>query len=100
VGHEASSRRQGDHPSEALQEIRWESTQSATSTGPVTNELAAKGILVSTGKYTAASYEFCENKPLQLVNGNELLYLLEGQGVKAKIVFPRSWKDPVTTRDN
>jgi hypothetical protein len=55
--------------------------------------------LVSTGKYTAASYQFCENKPLQLVNGNELLYLLDEQGVKAKIEFPQSWKDPTISRD-
>ncbi len=67
--------------------------------GAVTNERATKGILVSTGAYTAASYQFCENKPLQLVNGNELLYLLAEQGVKAKIEFPQSWKDPVTSRD-
>ena len=55
--------------------------------------------MVSTGKYTAASYQFCENKPLQLVNGNELLYLLDEQGVKAKIEFPQSWKDPTISRD-
>jgi restriction system protein len=64
--------------------------------GAVTNERAAKGILVSTGAYTAAAYQFCENKPLQLVTGGELLYLLAEQGVKAKIEFPQSWKDPVT----
>ena len=30
------------------------------------------------------------------MSGGELLYLLAEQGVKAKIEFPQSWKDPVS----
>jgi restriction system protein len=59
------------------------------------NEGAAKGILVSTSGYGKASYEFGNNKPLQLISGGELLYLLDQHtGVKARIEFPDDWDDP------
>ena len=63
--------------------------------GTVVNEGAAKGILVSTSGYGTASFQFAEKKPLQLIAGGELLYLLEQHtGVKAKIEFPEEWVDP------
>ena len=63
--------------------------------GTVMNEGAAKGILVTTSGYGTASFQFAERKPLQLISGGELLYLLEQHsGVKAKIEFPEEWVDP------
>jgi restriction system protein len=64
--------------------------------GTVLNEGAAKGILVTTSGYGTSSVEFAQNKPLQLLAGGELLYLLEQHaGIKAKIEFPEEWVDPV-----
>jgi restriction system protein len=63
--------------------------------GTVHNEGAAKGILVSTSGYGKSAYEFVANKPLELITGGELLYLLEQQvGLKARIDFPEDWQDP------
>ncbi|VTP98814.1 restriction endonuclease [Sphingobacterium daejeonense] len=53
--------------------------------GTVLNEGATKGILVSTADYGPDAYEFAKNKPLTLLNGNNLLYLLEKHGQKAFI---------------
>lgn len=53
--------------------------------GTVMNEGATKGILVSTADYGPDAYEFAKNKPLTLLNGNNLLFLLEKHGQKARI---------------
>lgn len=53
--------------------------------GTVLNEGANKGILVTTADYGPDAYEFVKDKPLTLLNGNNLLYLLEKHGHKAKI---------------
>ncbi|RKN29935.1 restriction endonuclease [Micromonospora musae] len=54
--------------------------------GTVQNEGASKGILVTTSGYGAASYEFASGKPLELIDGSNLLYLLaEHAEVKARI---------------
>jgi restriction system protein len=53
--------------------------------GTVMNEGATKGILVTTTDYGPDAYEFVKNKPLTLMNGANLLYLLEKHGHKAKI---------------
>lgn len=59
--------------------------------GSVLAEGASKGILVATGGYTAASFEFASGKPLELVDGSTLLHLLaEHAGFPARI-------EPVTT---
>ena len=64
--------------------------------GTMLNEGASKGILVSTSGYGAASFEFASGKPLELIDGSNLLYLLdEHAGVKAKIEPPEDWQDPV-----
>jgi restriction system protein len=64
--------------------------------GTMLNEGAAKGILVTTSGYGKASYIFADNKPMQLITGGELLYLLkEHTEVDARIEFPESWADPV-----
>jgi restriction system protein len=63
--------------------------------GTVMNEGASKGILVTTSGYGKASYEFAEGKPLELLSGSNLLYLLkEHAGIEAKIEIPESWKEP------
>lgn len=53
--------------------------------GTVLNEGATKGILVTTSNYGNDAYSFAEGKPLTLMNGANLLYLLEKHGYKAKI---------------
>src|SRR6202041_4138142 len=45
--------------------------------GTMQNEGASKGILVTTSGYGKASFEFAQNKPLELLSGSNLLYLLE-----------------------
>jgi restriction system protein len=63
--------------------------------GTLQNEGASKGILVTTSGYGQASFEFAQNKPIELIDGANLLYLLaEHAGVEAKIVPPEDWKDP------
>jgi len=58
------------------------------------NEGASKGILVTTSGYGKAAYDFANGKPLELITGGNLLYLLEEHaGVKAKIVVPDDWID-------
>jgi restriction system protein len=56
--------------------------------GTMMNEGANKGILVTTSSYGPDAYDFASDKPIELVNGSGLLYLLEQVGVKARIVFP------------
>lgn len=53
--------------------------------GTVMNEGATKGILVTTSDYGKDSYEFAKNKPITLLNGSNLLSLLEKHGHKARI---------------
>ncbi len=53
--------------------------------GTVMNEGATKGILVTTADYGSDSYNFAKGKPLTLLNGSNLLHLLEKHGHHAKI---------------
>lgn len=53
--------------------------------GTVMNEGANKGILVTTADFGPDAYEFVKNKPLTLLNGANLLFLLEKHGQKARI---------------
>lgn len=63
--------------------------------GTMQNEGASKGILVTTSGYGKASFDFAEGKPIELLSGSNLLYLLaEHAGVEAKIEPPDSWNDP------
>lgn len=53
--------------------------------GTVHNEGANKGILVTTADYGPDAYEFAKGKPITLISGSELLYLLAKHGHKARI---------------
>jgi restriction system protein len=53
--------------------------------GTVLNEGATKGILVTTSNYGNDAYTFAQGKPLTLLNGAELLHLLEKHGYRARI---------------
>lgn len=66
--------------------------------GTVVNEGATKGILVSTADYGPDAYEFAKGKPLTLLNGSNLLHLLEKHGHHAKIDL-REAKKLLSERD-
>lgn len=55
--------------------------------GTMLNEGANKGILVTTKSYGPDAYEFAKDKPIELIDGGGLLYLLEQNGIKARIIF-------------
>ena len=64
--------------------------------GTMQNEGASKGILVTTSGYGKASFQFAEGKPMELLSGTHLLYLLaEHAGIEARIEPPEDWVDPV-----
>lgn len=57
--------------------------------GTMLNEGATKGILVCTSGYGPDAYGFTKDKPIELIDGGGLLYLLrEHAGVAARIVRP------------
>lgn len=63
--------------------------------GTVHNEGASKGILVTTSGFGKASFEFAKNKPLELLSGSNLIYLLKVHaGVDARIEPPEHWIEP------
>ena len=63
--------------------------------GTMQNEGASKGILVTTSGYGKSSFTFADGKPLELLSGTNLLYLLaEHAGIEARIQAPEDWVDP------
>lgn len=56
--------------------------------GTMLNEGANKGILVTTSGYGPDAFDFSKDKPIELIDGGGLLYLLDEVGVKARIIFP------------
>ncbi len=65
--------------------------------GTLQNEGASKGILVTTSGYGAASFEFAKNKPIELIDGAGLLYLLKAHAdIDARIQAPDDWRDPAS----
>lgn len=63
--------------------------------GTLHNEGASKGILVTTSGYGQASQDFAANKPIELLDGSNLLYLLDQHaGIQARIEAPPDWQDP------
>lgn len=57
--------------------------------GTMLNEGANKGILISTSGYGPGAFEFAKDKPIELVDGGGLLYLLEQNGIHARIELPK-----------
>jgi restriction system protein len=53
--------------------------------GTMMNEGATKGILVTTSTFGADAYGFAKDKPLTLIDGANLLHLLQRHGTKARI---------------
>lgn len=56
--------------------------------GTMMNEGANKGILVTTSGYGPDAYDFAKDKPIELIDGGGLLYLLDQVGTKARIEMP------------
>jgi restriction system protein len=53
--------------------------------GTVMNEGANRGILITTSSYGSDSYEFAKDKPISLVDGPNLLLMLQKHGKRFKI---------------
>jgi len=53
--------------------------------GTMINEGAMKGILVTTSFFGRDSYEFAAGKPMTLIDGSNLLFLLEKHGYRLRI---------------
>jgi len=53
--------------------------------GTLINEGANRGILVTTSQYGPDSYDFAKDKPITLLDGGNLLSLLDSHGHKARI---------------
>lgn len=56
--------------------------------GTMLNEGASKGLLVCTSGYGPDAFSFAKDKPIELIDGGALLYMLKDVGVRARIVFP------------
>ncbi|MEM7408875.1 MAG: restriction endonuclease [Myxococcota bacterium] len=53
--------------------------------GTMLNEGAAKGLLVTTAHFGAQAREFAKDKPISLIDGSNLVYLLEQHGHPVRI---------------
>lgn len=53
--------------------------------GTMINEGASRGILVTTAYYGKDSREFAHEKPITLIDGSHLVYLLEQHGYRVRI---------------
>jgi restriction system protein len=58
------------------------------------NEGAIKSMLVTTSHYGPDAYGFAKGKPLTLLDGSNLLHLLERHGHRAKIDIAEARKGP------
>ena len=61
--------------------------------GTIINEGANKGILITTSDYGPDSYKFAQGKPITLLNGGHLLYLMEKHGRHARIDIQEAKKN-------
>lgn len=66
----------------------------------VKKEGALKGILVTTSNYGAEAYAFADNEPIKLLNGPELLWLLDKHGYKFRINIEEARKLLKETENN
>lgn len=57
--------------------------------GTMMNEGANKGIIVTTSSYGPDAYDFVRDKPIELIDGGGLLYVLAEVGITVRIVFPQ-----------
>lgn len=85
-----------------IQAKRYKNTVGVSSVrdlfGTMQNEGASKGILVSTSGYGAASFDFANGKPIELLSGANLLYLLkEYAGIDGKIIMPEKYHEEFST---
>lgn len=75
-----------------IQAKRWRNTVGVAAVrdlyGTMLNEGANKGILVTTSGYGPDAFDFAKGKPIELIDGGQLLYLLGECGVVARIVMP------------
>ncbi len=81
-----------------IQAKRYKNTVSVSAVrdlfGTMLNDGASKGILVTTSGYGTAAFDFANGKPIELMSGSNLLYLLkEHAGIDAKIIMPEDWQD-------
>ncbi len=53
--------------------------------GTVVNEGANKGILITTSNYGPDAYKFAKGKPITLLDGSNLLHMMEKHGHKVRI---------------
>jgi restriction system protein len=67
--------------------------------GTVNHEGATKGILVTTADYGPDAYEFAKGKPISLLSGANLLYLLQKHGYNAKIDIKEA-KEQINSQKN
>lgn len=56
--------------------------------GTMMNEGANKGILVTTSGYGPDAFDFAKDKPIELIEGGGLLFLLQEIGIEARILMP------------
>lgn len=66
--------------------------------GTVVNEGANRGILVTTSSYGPDSYEFAKDKPLSLVDGQNLIAMLNRHGRKFRIDLAEARRLEVESR--
>jgi len=76
-----------------IQAKRWTNTVQVDAVrdlfGAMDHERANKGILITTSKFAPACHKFADDKPLQLIDGSNLLALIqEYTSLKVKIVIP------------
>jgi restriction system protein len=53
--------------------------------GTAMSEDATKGVLVTTSEFSASAHDFAQGKPIQLLNGDDLLRLLDRHGYDARV---------------
>ncbi len=76
-----------------IQAKRWTHTVQVDAVrdlfGAMDHERANKGILITTSKFAPACYKFAEGKPMELIDGSNLLAMIEQHtNLKVKIVLP------------